>query len=110
MGSMVGLERPWNEDARAARSSAAPSVFVYGRTMDNDPFHDIAPMLSVHAHGGTLALAARVQRGQKILLINSTTQEERECRVVFVGSEQAGKCKVCVEFTQPAPKFFRSGG
>ncbi len=99
-------ERPV-EPRRRERLPSEVFVLVYGRAADNSPFHDIAPVLSVHAHGGTLALGASVQRGQTILLVNNHTQEERECRIVYIGSEQQGKKKVCIEFTRPAANFWK---
>jgi uncharacterized DUF497 family protein len=73
-------------------------VVVYGRSNDNLPFRDKTHTLNVDAHGARLAIAAELERGQTILVVNSFTQEERECRVVHVGSKQSGKCKVGVEF------------
>lgn len=64
-------------------------------------------MISVNAHGGLIALAANVQEGQTILVVNRNTREEQECRVVYLGSLQDGKWRVGVEFVHPAPDFWR---
>jgi hypothetical protein len=66
--------------------------------MVGKPFHEVTRMLSVNAHGGTLALAATVQPGQTILVVNRSTQEEQEFRVVDVASPQDGKWVVGIEF------------
>jgi hypothetical protein len=33
--------------------------------------------------------------------------EQKECRVIYVRKELAGPTKVAVEFTRPAPRFWR---
>lgn len=73
-------------------------VLVYGRAADETPFHDLAPILSLDPHGGVLALAAGVKNGETILLVNSRTQEDRECRVTYVGPESNGRWRVAFEF------------
>ena len=40
----------------------------------------------------------RVKLGQKILIVNSFTEEERECRVVYVDSKKRNRRMVAVEF------------
>jgi len=37
----------------------------------------------------------------------SISGEQKECRVVYVEKEPTGPPKVAVEFTQPAPSFWR---
>ncbi len=64
-------------------------------------------MLSVNAHGGAIALAARVGPGQSILLVNKSTGEEQECRVVDVGSLQDGKWTVGIELVEPVANFWK---
>lgn len=64
-------------------------------------------MLSVNAYGGSLALAARVEQGQRILLVNKNTGEERECRVANVGALQNGKWTVGIEFAEPVENFWK---
>jgi len=74
-------------------------VLVYGRSADEDAFHDQANILSLNAQGGVLEVSANVQRGQTILLMNETTKEDCACRVVFVGVERTdGRRKVVFEF------------
>jgi hypothetical protein len=64
-------------------------------------------MLSVSAHGGSLALASKVEKGQTILVVNKKTGEERECRVVYVGSLQCSKWTVGIEFAEPVENFWK---
>jgi hypothetical protein len=83
---------------RSKRLPLSIPVQVYGRTPDNRPFRDVTTTNAVSAHGGLLALAPRVKRGQTVLLVNTFTQEERECRVVYVKPQFKGRNKVALEF------------
>jgi hypothetical protein len=91
---------------RSKRLPLSIPVQVYGRTPDNRPFRDVTTTNAVSAHGGLLALAPRVKSGQTVLLVNSFTQEERECRVVYVKPQLKGKNKVAVEFGDKAKGDF----
>jgi hypothetical protein len=64
-------------------------------------------MLTVNAHGGSLWLAARVEKGQRILVVNMSTGEEQECRIAHVGSVQDGKWTVGIEFVEPMANFWK---
>jgi hypothetical protein len=55
-----------------------------------------------------LALNAKVKRGQTVLLVNSITEEERECRVVYVESKLWGKRKIGLEFTSSDGDFWHA--
>ncbi len=91
---------------RSKRLPFTIPVQVYGRTPENRPFRDVTTTNAVSAHGGLLALAPRVKSGQTILLVNTFTQEERECRVVYVKPQLKGKNKVAVEFGDKAKGDF----
>jgi hypothetical protein len=72
-------------------------VHVFGEDIFLESFNEFTRMLSVNAHGGSLALAARVQMGQRILVVNKSTGEENECRVVNVADVRDGKWTVGIE-------------
>jgi hypothetical protein len=91
---------------RSKRLALSIPVRVYGRTPDNQPFRDITDTSAVSVHGGLLPLGAKVQRGQKILLVHSVTEEERECRVVYVEASLWSKRRVGVEFTDHKGDFW----
>ena len=95
-----------NSHRRSKRFPVEVAIRVYGRTGDNRPFRDITHTLAVNAYGGLLALGEPVEEGQSLLLVNSFTDEERECRVVYVEPTNNGKKKVGVEFTRPAGNFW----
>ena len=81
-------------------------VHVFGQDIFLESFNEFAHMLSVNAHGGALALAAKVREGQRILVVNKSTGQEQECRVVDVGSMQGGKWTVGIELLEPVANFW----
>jgi hypothetical protein len=94
------------ERRRCKRLPFAIPVKVYGRTPRNHPFRDVTATMTVSLYGGLLDLTPRVRLGQKILIVNSFTEEERECRVVYVDEKQRGKKKVAVEFAKADGDFW----
>jgi hypothetical protein len=66
--------------------------------------------MAVSLYGGLLDMKPRVKLGQKILVVNTFTQEERECRVVYVDSKQRGRRKVAVEFANTDGDFWHVYG
>ena len=94
------------ERRRCKRLPLNIPVRVYGRTPNNRPFRDITETKAISVHGGLIPLAGSVKRGQRILLVNSFTEEARECRVVYVGTRQGGRKKVAVEFADGRGDFW----
>jgi len=92
---------------RSARLVLSIRVHVFGRDTFLESFDEFTHMLCVSTHGGALALAAKVRKDQTILVVNQTTREERECRVVHVGSMRGGKWTVGFEFVEPADNFWK---
>ena len=92
---------------RSKRLALSVPVVVYGQLRDKSNLHEKTRTLSVSAHGGMLSLAAPVQSGQAILLVNEATREEQECRVVYVGSRKRGKAEVGLAFTRPVSDFWQ---
>ena len=86
------------ERRRCPRFPYTIPVKVYGRTSRNHPFRDVTATMAVSLHGGLLEMKAPVKLGQKILIVNSFTEEERQCRVVYVEPQPRGRRRVAVEF------------
>jgi hypothetical protein len=99
--------RPGRKIRRSKRLVLSIPVHVFGQDIFLESFNEFAHMLSVNAHGGALALAARVQQGQRILVVNKSTGQEQECRVVHVGSVQDGKWTVGIELVEPVANFWK---
>jgi hypothetical protein len=94
------------ERRRCKRFPITIPVKVYGRTPRNHPFRDVTATMEVSLYGGLLDMKPRLKLGQKILVVNSFTDEERECRVVYVDSKQRGRRKVAVEFANGDGDFW----
>jgi len=105
MGNPPG--RTGRDGRRSQRVLLAIPVVVYGRDSDNKPFQEATVTTVVNAHGALITLITPVHRGQKLMLTNRTTEEEQECIVAYLGRTQAGKPEVGVDFTHPAPGFWR---
>ena len=95
-----------DERRRCPRLPLTIPVKVYGRSPRNLPFRAITTSMTVSLYGGLLEINARVKLGQKILIVNSFTEEERECRVVYVEPKPRGRRKVAVEFANGEGDFW----
>ena len=104
MDTQIRAGRPIRRSKRLVLSIP---VHVFGQDIFLESFNEFAHMLSLSAHGGALALAAKVQKGQRILVVNKSTGPEQECRVVHVGSVQAGKWTVGIELVEPVANFWK---
>jgi hypothetical protein len=92
---------------RSMRVLLSVPITVKGQTTANQEFDEETRTLVVNAHGALISLAARVAAAQEITVANKATQSTRECRVVYVGSEQAGKSQMGIEFVKPSPSFWQ---
>jgi PilZ domain-containing protein len=82
-------------------------VRVSGKTGAASRFEEETHTITINAHGGLLALVARVTRGQHLTLMNVRTKGSLECVVVHVDKFTGGKLQVGVEFMLPDPTFWR---
>jgi|SRR6516225_1564619 hypothetical protein len=92
---------------RSQRIELRVPVVVYRPAGEGPPFNEATQTLVVSAHGALIALKGLVAARQRLLVQNATSGEQQECRVVSIQNEMTGPCKVAVEFTCPAPKFWR---
>jgi hypothetical protein len=92
---------------RARRWSIDIPVYVYGHVSGEEPFHEEAHALHVNANGALLLLHAPVRKGQKLLLTNSLTQQEQDCRVVFIGKRRSRTVEAGIEFPTTNPQFWQ---
>ena len=77
-----------------------------GRSHEGRKFREICETLVVNAHGGLLMLKHEVDNGEMLVLVNPETQEEQECRIVYLGEVGNRGIRVGVEFLTPAPHFW----
>jgi hypothetical protein len=93
---------------RSRRWARDISVYVYGHGPGKDPFHEEAHTLSVNANGALLLLSVPVQMGQTLLLTNQLTQQEQDCRVVFLGTKHSRTVETGVAFPRTNPDFWQT--
>ena len=73
-----------------------------GRAFQEETF-----TVTVSAHGALLMLETEVSLGQKLVVMNPKSSEEREVRVAYKGAVHAGLAQVAVEFASPSPEFWQ---
>jgi hypothetical protein len=83
------------------------TVGVRGTDAQGKAFEEETETLAINAHGALILIGARVTSGSKVRMQNKRTQEEQECRVVFLGPVRAGKSEIGLEFSEPRPSFWR---
>jgi hypothetical protein len=101
------------------KKSVAPSGFrrsqrlildvplvICGEADGDRPFREETFTITVNAHGGLLVLEHRVALGQKIVLMNPKTWDEREATIASLGPPYAGLSTVGFQFAKPAPEFW----
>ena len=91
---------------RSARVFHRMRVQAQGRAHDGRKFREICETVVVNAHGALLCMSHEVDDGAVLVLLNPETQEEMECRVVFLGEPSEKGQRVGVEFLAPAPRFW----
>lgn len=81
-------------------------VQALGRAHDGRKFKEMCETQVVNAHGGLLFLRHEVDDGETLVIVNPQTQEEQECRIVYVGEMLDRGQRVGIEFLTPAPHFW----
>ncbi len=82
-------------------------IRVTGKTISNEAFEEQTRTLVVNAHGALISLQAPVAPHQQVVVANKATNQSRECRVVHVGTQAAGKIQVGIEFVKPSGSFWQ---
>jgi hypothetical protein len=91
---------------RSSRVFHKMRVQAQGRAHNGKKFKESCHTLVVNAHGCLLVLKHEVDDGEMIVLVNPETQEEQECRIVYLGEMNDRGQRVGVEFLTPAPHFW----
>jgi hypothetical protein len=81
-------------------------LLVYGRTTDDEPFHESTEALHVNATGGLITLTAPVRPGHPLVLINKVNLREQKCHVVGHRGSYLNRSAVGFEFSEPVPDFW----
>lgn len=91
---------------RSSRVLTRVTVRASGRNVHGLKFRETCQTILVNAHGGLLYLNEPVEVGSDLLIANPATEEEQECRVVYLGDYSKKGHRVGIEFLSPAPHFW----
>ncbi len=97
---------PQGSQRRSSRVFTRIPVSAAGKNVLGKKFRENSQTIVINAHGGLLYLQEEIQIGADVVLINPATEEEQECRVVYLGDTSEKGTRVGVEFLSPAPHFW----
>ncbi|HKF50950.1 MAG TPA: hypothetical protein VKB26_01450 [Candidatus Acidoferrales bacterium] len=95
-----------DEKRRSSRVFRRISVQVRGLDPDGHKFRESCQTIVVNAQGGLIYLNETVELGGQLQVVNPVTDEEQECRVVYIGDVSDRGQRVGLEFLSPAPHFW----
>lgn len=90
------------------RIHAQIPLFVYGYSMEKNPFYEDTRTLVINAQGGLMSMQFPVRSGQKLLLTNVANEEAQEAEVVSVNAYGPGRREIGFKFSLAAPQFWSS--
>ena len=93
-------------ERRSSRVFARIAVRAAGKDSDGRKFREDSQTIVVNAHGGLLYLQKPVGLGAELMLSNPLSEEEQECRVVYLGETSEKGTRIGVEFLSPSPHFW----
>ncbi len=103
---MSETQTKYDQPRRSTRVFMRVRVVASGKNHDGRKFREACESIVINAHGGLLYLNQPLENGAMIMLANPFTQEEQECRIVFLGDAAEKGQRVGVEFLSPAPHFW----
>ncbi|PYT77688.1 MAG: hypothetical protein DMG40_22710 [Acidobacteria bacterium] len=107
MSAQLTDTKPWLRKRRSQRVELIVPVVLHSPSRQGPLFSERTETLVVNAHGALVALTEKVALKQRLFMQNTNSGEQKECRVVYVEKQLSGRTNVAVEFTQPAPSFWR---
>src|SRR6202795_2542708 len=99
-------EPPNSTARRSSRVFTRIPVRAVAKNSDGKKFRENSQTIVINAHGGLLYLQETLALGAELVLINPVTEEEQECRVVYLGDTSEKGTRVGVEFLSPSPHFW----
>lgn len=100
------IETKAGSDRRSSRVFTRIPIKAKGKSSAGRKFNENSQTIVINAHGGLLYLQAELQMGAELLLVNPVTEEEQDCRVVYLGETSDKGTRVGVEFLSPSPRFW----
>jgi hypothetical protein len=94
------------ERRRSSRLHIRVALVICGQSPEQQYFQEETSTLSINAHGALVPLATEVTLGQRLLILNPQTWNERAGRVTRLGALAGGRTEVGIEFPEAAPEFW----
>jgi hypothetical protein len=96
----------YERDRRSSRVFMRIRVVLAGKNQQGRRFRAATETIVINAHGGLVYLDQDLEMGALLILTNPFTQEEQECRIVYLGDDSDKGQRVGLEFLTPAPRFW----
>jgi len=93
---------------KAKRAPLDVSVYVYGHGAGKETFYEEAHTLNVSDGGALLLLSVPVEKGQLLLLTNQITEQEMDCRVVYLGTKHSRTVETGIVLSRMTPEFWQT--
>jgi PilZ domain len=103
---MIAPEVQAGSTRRSSRVFTRIPVRAQGKNSQGRNFKQSSQTIVINAHGGLLYLQEEVAMGAELVLVNPATEEEQDCRVVYIGDMSEKGTRVGVEFLSPSPHFW----
>jgi hypothetical protein len=100
------IETKSGSERRSSRVFTRIPIKAKGKSHTGRRFNESSQTIVINAHGGLLYLQAELDLGSELLLVNPATEEEQECRVVYLGDTSDKGTRIGVEFLSPSPHFW----
>ena len=102
----MAIETTAGSQRRSSRVFTRIPVKAKGKEHAGRKFSETSQTIVINAHGGLLYLQAELDLGAELVLVNPATEEEQECRVVYLGDTSDKGTRIGVEFLSPSPHFW----
>jgi hypothetical protein len=96
----------FTKDRRSSRVFMRLKVVLAGKDRNRKRFREACETIVINAHGALLVLTHSLDDDAQLVVTNPFTQEEQECRVVYLGDDSGDGQRVGIEFLTPAPHFW----
>jgi hypothetical protein len=91
---------------RSTRVFMRVRVLATGKNAQRRRFRETCETIVINAHGGLLYLNQPLEMDAMVVLTNPFTQEDQECRIVYLGDATDKGQRVGLEFLTPSPHFW----
>lgn len=81
------------------------AVLVYGRTTNDEPFHESTEILRMNARGGLMTLTTGLNHACILLLINKSNDREQKCQIVGRRGTYLNRSALSFEFSEATRDF-----